>query len=157
MVLMVAVALSSLLLSADPKGKLNIVNLTTRTGGTRGRPRAKIDQIRVNFNSTADLRPLFNWNTKQLFVWVQAEYISAKGTQNQIVLWDDIIQRKEDALLNLRARNEYVIHDLSFKFAGASPLNFTLKYNVMPYVGLLTYGEAATTTKPIPFPKPLEK
>ena len=27
-----------------------------------------------------------------------------------------------------------------------SPAIFSLKYNVMPYVGLLTYGEAARTT-----------
>lgn len=28
-----------------------------------------------------------------------------------------------------------------------SPAEFSLKYNVMPYVGLLTYGEAARTTE----------
>jgi len=28
---------------------------------------------------------------------------------------------------------------------GASSADFSLKYNVMPYVGMLTYGEAART------------
>jgi signal peptidase complex subunit 3 len=33
-----------------------------------------------------------------------------------------------------------------------SPANYTLKYNIMPWVGVLTYGEAARTIEPIPFP-----
>lgn len=32
------------------------------------------------------------------------------------------------------------------------PAHFTLKYNLMPYVGALTYGEAARTEEPVPFP-----
>jgi hypothetical protein len=35
--------------------------------------------------------------------------------------------------------------------------HFALKYNVMPWVGALSYGEAARTSEPVPFPasKPL--
>lgn len=33
------------------------------------------------------------------------------------------------------------------------PAHYSLKYNVMPYVGLLTYGEAARTPEPITFPE----
>jgi len=32
------------------------------------------------------------------------------------------------------------------------PANYTLKYNIMPYVGVLTYGEAARTTEEVAFP-----
>lgn len=35
----------------------------------------------------------------------------------------------------------------------APPAHYSLKYNVMPYVGVLTYGEAARTVDPIPFPE----
>lgn len=31
--------------------------------------------------------------------------------------------------------------------------NYSLKYNVMPYVGVLTYGEAARTKEPVAFPE----
>ena len=31
---------------------------------------------------TTDLRPLFNWNTKQLFVYLEAEYMDAQGVSN---------------------------------------------------------------------------
>jgi signal peptidase complex subunit 3 len=32
------------------------------------------------------------------------------------------------------------------------PAQYSLKYNVMPYVGVLTYGEAARTVEAIEFP-----
>lgn len=35
---------------------------------------------------------------------------------------------------------------ITLVFRNVSPAVFSLKYNVMPYVGLLTYGEAARTT-----------
>ncbi|VDC06199.1 unnamed protein product, partial [Peniophora sp. CBMAI 1063] len=112
----------------------------------------KLDQGRVNFNTEADLRPLFNWTTKQLFVWMQAEYTNLHGVQNEGVVWDCIVKRKKDALLDLRGRNKYYWHDLARSFNGSEPVAFSLKYNIMPYVGLLTMGEAARTTEPLPFP-----
>ena len=35
----------------------------------------------------------------------------------------------------------------------APPAHYALKYNVMPYVGVLTYGEAARTLEPVAFPE----
>lgn len=32
------------------------------------------------------------------------------------------------------------------------PAHYSLKYNVMPHVGVLTYGEAARTVEPVLFP-----
>ena len=43
-------------------------------------------------------------------------------------------------------------HALTLLQSGSEPVTFSLKYNVMPYVGLLTMGEAARTTEPLPFP-----
>ena len=37
--------------------------------------------------------------------------------------------------------------------SNVGPATYTLKYNIMPYVGLLTYGEAARTEEPVPFPE----
>lgn len=42
-------------------------------------------------------------------------------------------------------------HVLTIMYSGSEPASFTLKYNIMPYVGVLTTGEAART-EPIPFP-----
>jgi hypothetical protein len=40
---------------------------------------------------------------------------------------------------------------------GSTPANYTLKYNLMPFVGILTYGEAARVTGPIEFPLARER
>ncbi|VDB99603.1 unnamed protein product [Peniophora sp. CBMAI 1063] len=152
MVLLTAIAASSFIFYADPKGTLDIKSFKVINTHTPRIRYTKLDQGRVNFNTEADLRPLFNWNTKQLFVWMQAEYTNSRGVQNEVVMWDRIVKRKEDALLDLRGRNKYYWHDLVRSFNGSEPVTFSLKYNIMPYVGLLTMGEAARTTEPLPFP-----
>lgn len=51
-------------------------------------------QAVMTFNLEADLRSVFSWNTKQLFVYLQAEYETPSNKINQIVLWDAIIEEK---------------------------------------------------------------
>lgn len=45
----------------------------------------------------------------------------------------------------------------TWHFRGSTPANYTLKYNLMPFVGILTYGEAARVTGPIEFPMVQER
>jgi signal peptidase complex subunit 3 len=35
----------------------------------------------------------------------------------------------------------------------ARSAHYVLRYNVMPYVGVLTYGEAGRTVEAVPFPE----
>lgn len=57
-----------------------------------------------------DLSPLFNWNTKQLFVYVYAAYSSSDDPsatpQSQSIIWDSIIEAPESpySFRNLRER-----------------------------------------------------
>lgn len=59
-----------------------------------------------------DLSPLFNWNTKQLFVYVYASYSSSDNPltslnpHSETVIWDTIIQAPESpySFSNLRER-----------------------------------------------------
>ena len=62
------------------------------------------------------MTPLFNWNTKQLFLYLQAEYVDAKGVRNEVVIWDRIIHKKENANLSLTGRNKYVFRNLAKSF-----------------------------------------
>ena len=88
-------------------------------------------------------------------------------------MWDRIVRRKEDALIDIVAPPKYPLRDMRYSFKCASPfvvyngvadvvdrksslVQFSLKYNLMPYVGLLTYGEAART-EPEPFPPKIGK
>ncbi|KAH7916614.1 signal peptidase 22 kDa subunit [Hygrophoropsis aurantiaca] len=156
MVLLGAIALSSMFLSADPKGDVSVTSLKVFHGKAKRYPYKKQEFGFVNFNITADLTPLFNWNTKQLFLYLEAEYTNAQGVKNDVVLWDRIVRRKEDAVINFSGKNKYKFRDLSKTFKNVAPAHYALKYNVMPYVGMLTYGEAARTAEPIGFPEAQE-
>ncbi|KAK2460894.1 hypothetical protein APHAL10511_007364 [Amanita phalloides] len=152
MALLAAIALSSFLFQVDPKGTVDITSLKVYHASARRYQNKKQELAFVNFNITADLSSLFHWNTKQLFVYLQAEYDNTQGDKNAIVIWDRIIRRKEDAYINFAGKNKYKLRDLSSSFKNVPPANFSLKYNVMPYVGILTYGEAAKAADPIAFP-----
>lgn len=52
------------------------------------------DMIELGVKLNADFRGAFRWNTKQLFLFVQAEYETAKNRYNQVVLWDAILTSK---------------------------------------------------------------
>ncbi|KAI9455359.1 signal peptidase 22kDa subunit [Lactarius psammicola] len=157
MVLLVAIALSSFIFTAQPTGSLDVATVKVFAGEARRYPHRRQEYAFVNFNITADLSPLFHWNTKQLFVYLEAEYTNAKGVRNQVVFWDRIIRRKEDAVIVVSGKNKYPFREISAKFKGSTPANYTLKYNLMPFVGVLTHGEAVRVTEPIDFPLARER
>ncbi|CAM6127140.1 unnamed protein product [Calypogeia fissa] len=64
------------------------------------------DEEKLTLNISGDLRSVFTWNTKQLFVFVVAEYKTPKNQINQVSLWDLIVERKEDALSSRRLRKQ---------------------------------------------------
>lgn len=51
------------------------------------------------------MTPVFNWNCKQLFLYLLAEYETKKNKVNQVVLWDKIILRGQDANIDLNKMN----------------------------------------------------
>lgn len=62
-------------------------------------------------SASTDLSPLFNWNTKQLFVYVLASYPSSSSKGNttinsESIIWDTIIPAPESpySLASLRER-----------------------------------------------------
>ncbi|EPS94225.1 signal peptidase [Fomitopsis schrenkii] len=157
--LVLAVAVTSALYQmyqTPPAGELAVTNLKVLPG--KGRYSRKYGTRQqefafVNLNLTADLSPLFHWNTKQLFLYVSAEYTDQQGTVNDVVIWDRIVRRKEDANISSNIHNKYRFKAMSPTFQNVPPAQYTLKYNVMPYIGMLAWGEAARTSEPIPFPE----
>ncbi|KAJ5958169.1 Signal peptidase 22kDa subunit [Penicillium vulpinum] len=66
----------------------------------KGRPHyystKREEYAQFRFDLDADLSPLFNWNTKQLFVYVYAVYSSSNKPDSQVhvsesIIWDTII------------------------------------------------------------------
>ncbi|KAI8062602.1 signal peptidase subunit-domain-containing protein [Gongronella butleri] len=101
---------------------------------------SKSQFARLNFDLDADFRPMFNWNTKQIFVTLVAEYASDTHNDNKIVVWDRIITKKNNARLKLRSTpNKYALIDVNRKWSGELA-NFTLHWDVTPYVGMLQQG-----------------
>ncbi|PNP54911.1 hypothetical protein THARTR1_04600 [Trichoderma harzianum] len=121
----------------------------------------------IRFSLEADLSSLFTWNTKQLFVYVTADWTGPGNTNNSAVIWDSIITNPSaDHLQNigpvamkklkrsaegksiapergiLKLKNQkpkYQITHPSGKIAETADVTLKLHYNVQPWVGLLTW------------------
>lgn len=69
--------------------------LTTKCFRVKGRPHyystKKEEYAIIRFSLDADLSSLFTWNTKQLFVYVTAEWPAPGNDTNEAVIWDSII------------------------------------------------------------------
>ncbi|KAH0589454.1 hypothetical protein H2248_005206 [Termitomyces sp. 'cryptogamus'] len=81
MCLLASIALSSFLFTTDPKGEVYLTSIKVFPTSQR-RTTKKQEMTFVNFNISADLTPLFHWNTKQLFLYLEAEYTNAKGVSS---------------------------------------------------------------------------
>ncbi|KAK3819835.1 MAG: signal peptidase 22kDa subunit [Benniella sp.] len=152
-----AIALSSLLIPASPSGTVSLDSLVVLTGrydkfwyDYKTRDNEFADAlIRID----ADLSSLFHWNTKQLFVYVVAEYTSPTHPKNQIVLWDAIIKKKSDAVLRKKnIPNKYSVIDVNKKWQNIHA-NVSLHWNVVPYVGFMAFGRSQAS-EAYAFPSP---
>ncbi|XP_076883770.1 signal peptidase complex subunit 3A-like [Bidens hawaiensis] len=92
------------------------------------------DEVGLTLDISADLQSLFTWNTKQVFVFLAAEYSTPKNSLNQVSLWDGIIPAKEDAKFSVKAKNKYKFIDQGSNLRGRD-FNMTLHWHVMPKTG----------------------
>lgn len=99
--------------------------------------RHPIEKIRkLKFAIDADLSTEFNWNVKQLFVYVSL-YYEVAGVSNRIVVKDWLIEDAADAHLKANAVvPEYAIEDYEKNLKGAD-VRLELRWDVMPIVGML--------------------
>jgi len=65
-------------------------------------PRERSDLGFITFDITADLENIFDWNVKQLFLYLSAEYSTKNNALNQVVLWDKIVLRGDNPKLLLK-------------------------------------------------------
>ncbi|KAF5740597.1 signal peptidase complex subunit 3B-like [Tripterygium wilfordii] len=92
------------------------------------------DEVSLSMNISADLQSLFTWNTKQVFLFVAAEYDTPKNSLNQVSLWDAIIPTKEHAKFWIHTSNKYRFIDQGSNLRGKK-FNLTLHWHVMPKTG----------------------
>lgn len=92
----------------------------------------------VRFDLEADFANCFDWNVKQLFIYLTANYKTPDNKVNQIVLWDYIMNRGEKGRVTLYEQPpEYYMWDDGFGLKGNNNVTLTLSMNVIPNAGLL--------------------
>ena len=134
-----------------------IVGLRTSRfyGAINGNPK---ENTRIAFDLNTDLSGLFNWNTKQVFVYLTAEYNNTeKGTVNEVTFWDAILPDVDHAVIKLEnARSKYSVWDYADHLSERD-LQFKLHWNIQPHVGPLMYGVAQGDDIIVNVPKPAPK
>ena len=102
-----------------------------------------VDRALLSFDLNVDMAPAFHWNIKQLFVYVVASYESTKNSNNQIVIWDKIVEaiHPEDMKINLEnVFVKYALVDQGDELRGKD-VKLQLMWDHMPITGLLYMGE----------------
>ncbi|KAL9642652.1 hypothetical protein ABK040_009731 [Willaertia magna] len=112
------------------------------------------DRASFIFDMDTDLRPLFHWNVKVVVAYLYAEYKTEKNEFNQVILWDKIFRNiplsKEKALLKFpNLKNKYSLIDLGNQLKGKD-VTLKLRWNVVPYVGLLYDQEVVVGNYKLP-------
>lgn len=151
-----------------PSGVIKTDNVQVVKGRPHYYSSKKEEYAVIRFSLEADLSSLFTWNTKQLFVYVTADWTSPGGTNNSAVIWDSIITNPsadhlqnigpvamkklkksaegksiapERGLLKLKNQKpKYQITHPSGKIAETADVTLKLHYNVQPWVGVLTWN-----------------
>lgn len=131
--------------------KLELKQLKTLRSMRESLQRGELtDRAILTFDLDADLRGVFNWNVKQLFIYITAKYQTNTNEFNEVVIWDRIVNKTEDAEIVLsNAFNEYPIIDQRTELRGA-PITLALNWDVMPITGLLYKVALSTSTVRMP-------
>ncbi|CAF1335242.1 unnamed protein product, partial [Adineta steineri] len=108
--------------------------------------RKKNDLGVLQLNLDMNLNQLFDWNVKVLFLYLIAEYVTPANSLNQVVLWDKIIRRGENARIYL--------HDIATKYyfwddgenLRSNNVTLSLAWNIIPNAGRLLHVPANGST-----------
>ncbi|XP_037591899.1 signal peptidase complex subunit 3-like [Cebus imitator] len=119
-------------------------------------PRETSDLGFITFDVTADLENRFDWNVKQLFLYLSAEYSTKNNALNQVVLWDKIVLRGDNPKLLLKdMKTKYFFFDDGNGLKGNRNGTLTLSWNVVPNAGILPLVTASGHVS-VPFPDTYE-
>lgn len=135
--------LSTVFIDYRAAAQINTVKVVVKNVADYSASREKNDLGFLTFDLEADLTPIFNWNVKQLFLYLTAVYKTPNNLHNQVVLWDKIIQRGESAILDYKSINtKYYFWDDGNGLKGNENVTLTLTWNVIPNAGHLPFVNA---------------
>ncbi|KAI1238369.1 hypothetical protein IHE44_0013094 [Lamprotornis superbus] len=99
---------------------------------------------------------IFDWNVKQLFLYLSAEYSTKNNALNQVVLWDKIMLRGDNPRLSLKdMKSKYFFFDDGNGLKGNRNITLTLSWNVVPNAGILPLVTGSGHVS-VPFPDTYE-
>lgn len=85
-----------------------------------------------------------------MYVYVVAEYMSSSHPRNEVIVWDSIVSRKTDSVIHRKGQyNKYSLKDHGYGLRGVD-VKLKFKYNILPYMGPLFYGENGETVFVVP-------
>ncbi|KAF1918865.1 signal peptidase subunit-domain-containing protein [Ampelomyces quisqualis] len=87
------IALSSFISPQSPSANVRIQNVQVVKGRPHYYSYKKEEYAHVKFDLDADLGTLFNWNTKQVFLYLKAVYPSTRASEppSEAIIWDAIL------------------------------------------------------------------
>ena len=105
---------------------------------------------RFHSYTQADLSGIFNWNVKQLFVYISATYATQSNTFNEVVIWDKVVTSADAAKLVLTEQyNKYPLVDQKAGLRD-TPITLSLFWDIMPITGLIKRGHKKVTRVRLP-------
>nr|QBH72893.1 microsomal signal peptidase 23 kd subunit [Eurycantha calcarata] len=129
---------STVLIDYRTTAAMNTVKVVVKNVPDYSASREKNDLGFITFDLQTDLNHLFNWNVKQLFLYLTAEYATSANELNQVVLWDKIILRGENAALDFKNMNtKYYFWDDGNGLKDNRNVTLSLSWNIIPNAGLL--------------------
>ncbi|KAL8283984.1 hypothetical protein RQP46_005097 [Phenoliferia psychrophenolica] len=144
--LLALISLTSFIIptNIDP-ASLKVSNLNVKLARSAYDRRGAKEHVFSNFDLTADLSPLFHWNTKQVIVYLVADYATPKHPRNSVVVWDRIIRTSKYSKINIaRGKQKYEFKEIGDSFRNVT-IEWSLQYNLQPHVGALQWGEIVRT------------
>jgi signal peptidase complex subunit 3 len=82
-----------------------------------------------------DLTSIFHWNVKQVFLYLIACYSTNEFQLNEMIVWDKIIDRREDAIVYYpRLYNKYPLIDFENGLRNRT-VTFKLNWSITPFAG----------------------
>lgn len=101
----------------------------------------------LDFSVKVDLTKTFNWNVKQVFLYLVAEYSTPENPVNQVVLWDKIVLRASRVVIDeRRIQPKYYFLDDGNHLLNHQNVTLVLRYNVVPNSGYLRLAQAKEQT-----------
>ena len=117
----------------------------------------KADQANISFKLGFDLTSEFDWNCKQLYVYVVAEYSTERKPRNEVTVMDWIVQDVSEAKIDpIRSFvNEFPIRDQFKETLLGTEVTLKVYYERLPIFGFSTKKFLAQSAAP-PFKLPLD-